>query len=92
MTPENCPHCGADLPAGAKSCPECGADEETGWSDEAYAGRLGLPDESFDYDEFVQREFGHKRALPYGIKWYWWLVAIGLLALFVIGVFWRKWW
>jgi len=26
-----CPHCGADVPVGAKACKECGSDAETGW-------------------------------------------------------------
>ena len=29
-----CPHCGADVPIGAKVCKECGSDAETGWHDE----------------------------------------------------------
>ena len=58
MSPEICPNCGADVPRGARSCPECGADEKTGWSDSATADRLGIPDDNFDYDKFVQEEFG----------------------------------
>src|SRR5687767_13412138 len=27
-----CPHCGADVPPGARACRECGSDERTGWS------------------------------------------------------------
>src|SRR5277367_5476951 len=53
MTPDTCPNCGADVPRNAKACPECGSDENTGWSEEAYAGKLNLPDDKFDYDEFV---------------------------------------
>lgn len=86
MTPDTCPNCGADVPRNARACPECGADESTGWSDEAHASNLGLPDDSFDYNEFVQREFGHKKAVPYGMKWFWWAVAIVVLALFVAGM------
>jgi uncharacterized membrane protein YvbJ len=86
MTPETCPNCGAEVPRGAKACPECGADDKTGWSEEACASSLGLPDESFDYGEFVEREFGKKKVLPYGIKWLWWLVAIVLIALFIFGM------
>ena len=56
MTPEVCPICGADVPTRAKSCPECGADERTGWSDEAKYQSLDLPDDSFDYGEYVERE------------------------------------
>ena len=91
MTPEICPNCGAEVPPRAKACPGCGADESTGWSDEAYASSLGLPEESFDYDEFVDREFGKKKALPYGVKWIWWLVAIALVVVFVIGFFKWRW-
>src|SRR5208283_3984588 len=74
LPPENCPNCGAEVPAGAKACPACGADERTGWSEEAYVGGLNLPDETFDYDEFVDREFGKKKVLPRGISWFWWVV------------------
>jgi len=80
MAPEVCPNCGAEVPPNARSCPECGSDEETGWSDEAYASNLGLPDEEFDYDEFTKREFGSKSPVPRGLHWWWWLVGIGLLA------------
>jgi hypothetical protein len=87
MAPDTCPHCGADVPAGAKSCPECGADEHTGWSEEAYASGLNLPDDSFDYDQFVQSEFEpKKKAVPHGIHWFWWLVAIVVAAVFVIAM------
>ena len=85
--PETCPNCGADVPARAKACPACGADERTGWSEEAYAGSLDLPDESFDYNEFVDREFGKKKVLPYGINWFWWAVAAIVVAVFIIGIF-----
>lgn len=55
-----CPHCGADVPLGRRSCPHCGASESDGWS---AAGDFGEPDawsedSEFDYDSFVQREFG----------------------------------
>ena len=36
-----------------------------------------LPDEEFDYDEFVKEEFGTGRAKPRGIHWLWWLTAAG---------------
>ncbi|HUD45640.1 MAG TPA: zinc ribbon domain-containing protein [Candidatus Baltobacteraceae bacterium] len=82
-TPEICPACGADVPRGAKACPECGADENTGWSEEAYASGLGLPDESFDYDEFVKRELDPKQSpVPRGIHWFWWVVAIATVIVF----------
>ena len=55
MPPEICPNCGAEVPPKARACPECGADEKTGWSEEAHASGLGLPDENFDYDDFVKQ-------------------------------------
>jgi ribosomal protein L40E len=81
MTPEVCPHCGAEVPAGAKACPECGSDETTGWSERACADNLGLPDEEFDYEEFVKEEFGAGRAKPHSIRWFWWVVALLLVLL-----------
>jgi hypothetical protein len=83
--PEICPVCGALVPSKARACPECGADDATGWSDRAAAQRLGLPDDEFDYDEFVKEEFGGGQreggTRPRGISWFWWIVAVGLLAL-----------
>ena len=83
MTPEICPQCGAEVPKNAKACPECGSDEKTGWSDEAYASGLGLPDDNFNYDEFVDREFGKKKVRPHGISWLWWTVAVLLVLAFL---------
>lgn len=88
MPPETCPNCGADVPPRARACPECGACEQTGWSEEAGTGNLGLPEEGFDYDDFVKREFGSKRALPHGIRWFWWAVGLilaGLLFWLTLG-------
>lgn len=80
--PETCPNCGADVPRRARACPECGSDESTGWSDSAHAQSLDLPDEEFNYDEFVEREFGPPKKSRRQI--FWWLVALGLLALMVL--------
>jgi len=87
MTPEICPCCGAEVPPNAKACPECGADEKTGWSEEARADELGLPDENFNYEEFVKREFGggKKSFLPHGIHWFWWAVALVILGIILFA-------
>jgi hypothetical protein len=84
-TPETCPHCGADVPRNARACPACGSDESTGWSDDARTSGLDLPDETFDYDAFVENEFGGTRRAPArrGLHWFWWLIAIGLLIGFI---------
>jgi len=81
MTPEVCPNCGAEVPPKAKSCPECGSDEQTGWSEKAHAENLGLPDEEFDYNEFVKEEFATGRAKPHGIRWFWWVIALLLIGV-----------
>ncbi len=85
MTPESCPHCGADVPSNAKACPECGADESTGWSEAAESDRLSLPEEKFDYEEFVKEEFGRERK-PRGISWFWWVVALAVLLVFLFWI------
>jgi hypothetical protein len=75
MSPDVCPNCGAEVPRNAKACPECGSDEKTGWSETAYASGLGLPDEEFDYNEFVKEEFARGQSKPRGISWFWWMIA-----------------
>lgn len=86
QAPETCPVCGVLVPEDALACPECGADERTGWSDEARAQSLGLPDEGFDYDEFVAREFGGRVSKRRHGRFWWW-VAIGALVVFLWTVF-----
>ena len=81
--PETCPNCGAEVPPKAKACPECGADEHTGWSEAARTDGLGLPDENFDCQDFVKREVGSKSAVPRGVHWFWWVVALLLAAAFI---------
>jgi RNA polymerase subunit RPABC4/transcription elongation factor Spt4 len=88
MPPETCPNCGADVPRNAKACPACGADEKTGWSDSAYASNLGIPEENFDYENFVKEEFGARQTRPRGVHWIWWLTALILVVLFLF--FWFR--
>jgi hypothetical protein len=76
MPPEICPNCGEKIPRNARACPGCGSDEETGWSEAPQTGGLDLPDEEFDYNDFVKREFDSTpNPVPKGIRWYWWVVA-----------------
>jgi len=84
MTPEICPNCGASVPRNSKACPECGSDEETGWSEAAANSSVALPDEEFDYDDFVKKEFGSTSPVPRGIRWYWWVVAVLVLVAFLL--------
>ena len=82
MPPEICPNCGANVPREAKACPECGSDEQTGWSEETHVDGIDLPDDNFDYDDFVKREFEGKTPEPRGMHWFWWLVAVIILGAF----------
>jgi ribosomal protein L40E len=83
MNPEICPNCGAEVPPKARACPECGSCEETGWKEDADQGGLGLPDEDFDYNDYVEREFGPERLKPRRLSWVWWVAALLLLAAFL---------
>ena len=84
-TPEECPVCGEDVPQGAVACPECGADHNSGWREEAgsYNGG-GLPDDEFDYEEFVRQEFSSSPK-PSTMKLGWWVTALFLLVIFLAG-------
>jgi hypothetical protein len=85
--PQVCPVCGEDVPRGSLACPECGADHNSGWRPGAdLHDGLDLPEEQFDYDEFVRREFG-SGAKPAGIRPIWWVTAIILLALSILYFF-----
>jgi hypothetical protein len=79
-----CPNCGEEVPPRAKACPECGSDEQTGWSEAAQASGLDLPDEEFDYQDYVKREFGGVTSKPRGMVRLWWVVAVIILAVFLI--------
>lgn len=83
--PETCPVCGEDVPPRALACPECGADHNSGWRQDAdTTGGLDLPEEEFNYDEFVKEEFG--AGSPRAIKPLWGIVAVVLLAALIAGM------
>lgn len=87
MPEEDCPNCGATVPAGANACPECGSDESTGWSQKAYCESLGIPDpdEEFDHDAFVENEFsrtGKKTARSPLV----WTIAAIVVIFVLIGI------
>lgn len=85
-----CPVCGEEVPDGARACPHCGADEQTGWNEEAtHLDGLDLPDEEFNYDEFVKNEFGSPPAVkPRAVSWLWWTVGIIAVMAFLC-LLWR---
>lgn len=81
--PAECPVCGEAVPRNAQACSECGADHNSGWSPDADAANLDLPDDDFRYNEWLEEEFG-KSSKPARIKALWWLVAIILFSAFVL--------
>ena len=85
-TPEFCPVCGEDVPRGALACPQCGADHNSGWREDAdtYDG-VDLPDDDFNYEEFVKKEFGSSRRS--GTKTVWWITAILVVAALIAMYF-----
>jgi hypothetical protein len=85
--PDFCPNCGAEIPEKAPACPECGSCEKTGWSEDAGSQILDLPDENFDYEDFVNREFTPPKRRPSGIRMFWWAVAIFLLVAAALSFF-----
>ena len=83
--PEICPVCGAEVHRNALACRECGADYNSGWRDGAHTyDGTGLPDEEFDYDDFVKREFG-RETKPAGIKTIWWVTGIVILVITIVA-------
>ena len=80
--PEVCPACGEDIPLNSVACPKCGADYNSGWREgsDTYDA-VDLPDEDFNYEEFVKQEFGSSRRPA--IKRVWWITAILVVAAFV---------
>lgn len=83
--PGQCPVCGEWVPRGAAACDDCGACAKSGWSGDTQADGLDLPDDEFDYDDFVAREFGGKSSKQSLTTNVWWWVALVLLLILVVG-------
>ena len=84
-----CPNCGATLADDAVACPECGSCEETGWSDRARYDSIGVDYDSsdFNYDEFIDREFGSNQSSWDRRRVVMAVIAIGLVFVFLFAFF-----
>lgn len=96
-----CPGCGAELRVGVRGCPHCarrtrkrrkvsareGKSAPRSWEQDPEYDGLDLPDDDFDYDDFVQREFGGRGKPGLPVKWYWWVTAVVILILIVLAGF-----
>jgi hypothetical protein len=84
--PGPCPVCQVDVPRGAKACPGCGASHDSGWNEEAERSGLDLPDEEFDYEDFVAREFGEGKPRQRPRQRLWTIAGIVLLLALAAGL------
>ncbi|MGD7652674.1 MAG: hypothetical protein ACQCXQ_05625 [Verrucomicrobiales bacterium] len=90
-----CPFCDRQVRVG-RNCPGCAGKQRQRrqpkprkpWQQDESADGIDLPDDDFDYDEFVAREFGHLPHRKSGLKWYWWLLAIIVLAGMITTFVW----
>ncbi|MEM7599928.1 MAG: hypothetical protein AAF357_00765 [Verrucomicrobiota bacterium] len=83
-----CPSCGAEVSPNAAGCRQCGARKVEGsWVDPGVYDGVELPnDDDFDYDGFVEREFGPGSSKKSGKELFWWIVAIITLIAFALLV------
>ena len=82
--PDVCPVCGEDVPRSSLACPECGADHNSGWREDADTyDAVDVPNEDFNYDEFIRKEFG-SALKPAGVKIGWWIAAIVLIVILLM--------
>ena len=90
--PGQCPVCGEWIPKGVVACDECGSCDKSGWknpdSAQTYDG-LDLPDDEFDYDEYVAREFGGSVGPSRNERQRFWLwVGLILFAVLLLSYVW----
>ena len=104
VTDPRCPECGASVHLNSASCGSCGVRRgEHGWFGAVSHDGLGLgeADDDFDYEAFVEEEFGEAagddRPLVFLHRMttrqrFWWLVAVVTLLAFgwlvIRGSFW----
>jgi hypothetical protein len=88
-----CPYCECEVRVG-EPCSSCTRkvkrtlSKKRLWEHDKSADGLDLPDEDFDYEDYVAREFGNAPHRTLGLKWYWWLLAVGVLSGMIASVFW----
>jgi hypothetical protein len=82
----HCPECGAEVYPNAFGCRACGARKENGrWMQSSTYDGVDLPDDYFDYDEFIREEFGGENSGSCsGMQLFWWVVAVITLVAFLL--------
>lgn len=88
-----CPFCDCEVRVG-EPCPGClkkaKKPKKRPWEQHKAQDGLNLPDDDFNYDEFVAREFGKTPHRTLGLKWYWWLLGVVVLAGMAVSAFWLR--
>lgn len=88
-----CPYCDTEVRVG-EPCPGCSKKarklraKKHSWEQDKSMDGLGLPDDDFNYDDFIAREFGKAPHQALGVKWYWWLLGVVVLAGMIASAFW----
>jgi hypothetical protein len=86
-----CPFCDREVRVG-RPCPGCAKNhkpakpKKKSWEQDSAHDGLDLPDDDFDYAEFVAREFGKAPHRSLGVKWYWWLLGVVALAALIASL------
>jgi|GEM_PF-2197274 len=85
-----CHGCGKEISPNAKTCRYCGADNSPERADHTWktdsSSAAGIPDpDDFDYDAFLEEEFGTPRKKSHK-ELFWWLVALLLLIAFAFSI------
>lgn len=82
-----CPFCGSDVRVG-NPCSGCAKkSKKRPWEQPTSQDGLDLPDDDFDYDDFVEHEFGKLPHRGLRLPWYWWALGIFLLIGLILAVF-----
>jgi hypothetical protein len=67
------------------SCAQKSKPTSQPWKPKHSTDGANLSDDDFDYEDFIEREFGRKPHRKTGLKWYWWILAV----LTLIGMIYR---
>lgn len=79
-----CPRCDREVRVGSAGCPKCNAGEDLDFDGDGLDLDL-QEDDLFDYDKFVEEEFGGLPKKTFK-EWFWWAVALITLIAFLFLV------
>ena len=76
---------------GSRGCARCASERATkSWEQDEVHDGLDLPDGDFDYEGFLEEEFGGGRKKT-RMEWVWWATALVLVVVLASGyVLWAR--